>query len=233
MKIGTVIPAYEEKNHIQAVVRGVKSIPAIDRVYVVDDGSTDETARLAEEAGAVVIKNPRNMGVGAALRNGFYRAKQDGMDIITVMGGDDQDPPEQIPRLIAPIIEDDYDLVQGSRWVQGGDVVNIPLFRRITTKGYAFILRLFTGFTFTDGTNGFRAFKVSLLDKINFNQEWLNHYELEPYQLYKSVKLGLKVKEVPVTKRYNIEKGYTKMIPLLDWWSILRPVLLLWLKIRK
>jgi dolichol-phosphate mannosyltransferase len=200
---------------------------------VVDDGSNDKTSEMAQACGAIVIKNPCNMGVGAALRNGFNRARQDKMDIIVVMGGDNQDNPLEIPLLLEPIIKDGYDFVQGSRWAKGGNTVNIPNFRRITTKIYAFIIRFCAGFPFTDGTNGFRAFRTDILNKIDLNAEWLNHYELEPYLLYKSVKLGFKVREVGVTKSYFVEKGYTKMIPLLDWWRILRPVIFLKLGIKK
>ena len=233
MKIAVVIPAWQEEIHIKTVVEGVKKIPEVNTVYVVDDGSTDKTAQLATEAGAVAIRQPQNMGVGAALRTGYLQAQQDGADIVVTMGGDDQDMPEQIPRVLQPILEQDYDLVQGSRWLAGGATIDIPLFRRITTKTYAIVLRLASGFPFTDGTNGFRAFRTNLVSKINLNQEWLNHYELEPYILYNAVKLGLKVKEVPVTKRYHIKRGYSKMVPLLDWWRILRPIIFLRLGIKK
>ena len=234
MKIGMVIPAYNEEQHIENVVKGVKNVFLIDRVYVVDDGSTDKTVELDEKAGAVVIKHEKNLGVGAGIRDGFIKAKADGMEVIAVMGGDDQDPPEQIPRVVEPIISGGYDLIQGSRWLKGGGGENIPLFRRITTKAYGIFIRLFTGFPFTDGTNGFRAVRVSLLDKINLNQEWLNHYELEPYLLCWAVKIDKsRVKEVPVTKRYFKEKGYTKMVPLRDWWRISKPVIYLRFGIKK
>jgi dolichol-phosphate mannosyltransferase len=233
MNIAVVIPAYNEEAHIDHVVHDVKKVLRINRIYVVDDGSRDKTALLAAQAGAVVIKQPRNMGVGAALRAGFKKAREDGFDVVVVMGGDDQDDPRQIERLIDPIVKDGYDIVQGSRWVAGGDTVNIPLFRRITTKAYALILRLCTGFNFTDGTNGFRAIRLTVFDKINLDAAWLNRYELEPYILYKAVEFGFKVKEAAVTKSYRIEKGYTKMVPFLDWWRILRPVIFLRLGIKK
>ena len=228
-----IIPAYQEQAHIETVVKKVKAISSIDEAYVVDDGSSDKTAELAALAGAKVITHKVNMGVGAALRDGFAVAQKDGMNVVVVMGGDDQDNPGEIPRLLKPIIEDGYDLVQGSRWLKGGSTVDIPLFRKITTKAYAFILTICTRFRFTDGTNGFRAFKLSILEKINVKPGWLNRYELEPYLLYKAVEYRLKIKEVGVTKSYFIEKGYTKMIPVLDWWRILRPVIFLRLGIKK
>jgi len=233
MKICVVIPAFNEEIHIKTVVEKIKLNPDISAVYVVDDGSSDQTSKTAEEAGATVLSHKVNMGVGSALRDGFVRAKKDGMEVIVVMGGDDQDDPAQISRLIEPIIKDGFDLVQGSRWIEGGKVENIPLFRRITTQLYAIYLRIFTGFYFTDGTNGFRAFRTSILDNINLDQTWLNTYELEPYLLFKAIALKMKVTEAPVTKIYHIKEGYTKMIPLLDWWRIAKPVLYLKLRIKK
>ncbi len=88
----------------------------------------------------------------------------------------------------------------------------------------------------TDSANGFRAFRLSLLQdpRINLAQDWLDHYELEPYLYFKAITLGYKVKEVPVTKIYPPkELGYTKMTPWAGWWSILRPIILLGLRIRK
>jgi dolichol-phosphate mannosyltransferase len=233
LSIAVVIPAYEEEKKIGIVVKGVKSLSIVDEVYVIDDGSSDRTAEVALREGAIVIRQPFNMGVGAALRCGFSAARKDGHHIIVVMGGDNQDEPRQIPRLLKPLIEDNYDFVQGSRWLSEGRTVCIPLFRKFTTKLYALILSFCTGFHFTDGTNGFRAFKTSILQKIDISPSWLNRYELEPYLLYKSVKLGLRIKEIGVTKSYSLEDGYTKMIPILDWWRILRPVIFLRLRIKK
>ena len=88
----------------------------------------------------------------------------------------------------------------------------------------------------TDSTNGFRAMRLSIFNnpKINLNQSWLDCYELEPYILYKSLTLGFKVREAPVTKIYPPKKlGYTKMRPLSGWWSMLRPLVYLGLGIKK
>ncbi|MFM8572258.1 MAG: hypothetical protein ACKOAU_11730, partial [Pirellula sp.] len=85
-------------------------------------------------------------------------------------------------------------------------------------------------------TNGFRAIRLSCFDdnRIDINQDWLNKYELEPYLYFKFIKLGYKVLEVPVSKIYPAkELGYTKMRPIIGWWSILRPIFLLGLGIKK
>jgi dolichol-phosphate mannosyltransferase len=223
-----ILPALNEEGKVGRVVWGAKDF--VDEVLVVDDGSVDNTGEEARRQGATLIRHPLNMGVGAAIRTGIKYALSKGYEVIVIMGADDQDIPDEMPRLIKPIIDNGYDLVQGSRRLYGKRVVNMPLFRRITTKIYSSIFRILTGFKITDGTNGYRAIKASLFEdkRIEIDQDWLNRYELEPYILYKAVRLGYRVKEVPVTKIYHQgDVGYTKMIPILDWWSILRPIIYL------
>jgi dolichol-phosphate mannosyltransferase len=135
-----------------------------------------------------------------------------------------------------PVIHNNFDFVQGSRYMSGGKIVNIPLFRLVTTRIYALLLRMLLGFPISDGTNGFRAFRLEIFKNkdINIWQAWLNHYELEPYLLYKVIVSRFNVMEAPVTKTYPCDNtGYTKMIPIFSWWSIMRPLILLKLRIKK
>lgn len=237
-KIIAIIPALNEEGKIGLVVSRIKreSPVTIDEILVVDDGSRDNTRREAQDNGALVLSHDGKKGVGSAIRTGIDYALSKKYDLAIVLGGDNQDDPGEINRLISPIVFDNFDFVQGSRYMAGGRIVNIPVFRRITTKIYAVIFRLFSGFSISDGTNGFRAFKLSVFNNkcVNIWQSWLNHYELEPYLFYKVIQCNFRVTEVPVTKSYpkgNI--GYTKMIPILGWWSILRPMILLKLGIKK
>lgn len=228
-----VVPAFNEARAIARVVRGARRRPEVSRVFVADDGSADGTARLARRAGATVIRLPRNRGVGAALRAGFERAVRDGFGVVVVMGADDQDNAGEIPRLLARLRAGD-DFVQGSRWLRAGRVVNIPLFRRVTTILYSVVFTLVARRRVTDGTNGFRAFRTAILRRINLRQPWLDRYELEPYLYYHALRDGFRVSEVPVTKRYpRSGRGYTKMRPLRDHWRIVRPLILLGLGIRR
>jgi dolichol-phosphate mannosyltransferase len=228
-----VIPALNESGKIGRMIDRFQD-GAVNRVIVVDDGSTDATASEARDAGAEVISHRRRNGVGAALRTGYLRALDEGVDLIVTIGGDDQDDPAEVERLLAPLRADDADFVQGSRRVPGA-AVRMPLFRRVTTKLYSWIFRLATGAQITDATNGYRAFRADLLrdPRIELLQEWLDTYELEPYLVYKAVRLGYRVVEVPVSKRYDTELGYTKMTPGRDWWRILRPIVLLRLGLRR
>ncbi len=235
-RIIVVIPAFNEAGKIgRTVVKIPKNI--IHKILVIDDGSTDATAKEAKSNGAEVISLAKHQGVGAAIRAGIDYARKNNYQIIVVMAGDDQDDPNEIPRLVRPLIQDNFLFVQGSRYLPGGKTMNQPRFRLITTKLFSFLFRLLAGHNITDGTNGFRAFRTSIFAQaeINLRQSWLDQYELEPYLLYKAVTLGLAVTEVAVTKIYPLQRkiGYTKMIPIVSWWSILRPLFYLKMGIRK
>lgn len=235
-KIIAVIPAFNEEGKIGKVVSSIFEQKLVDCVLVIDDCSKDRTGEEARSFGAMVIRHEKNTGVGSSIRDGLDYAKKNGFSIAVVMGGDDQDNPSEMHRLLYPILNDHFVFVQGSRYMAGGERVNIPLFRRVTTGFYSFLISFFVRFPVTDGTNGYRAYRLSILDdsRINLHQAWLDRYELEEYFHYKVIALGMRVTEVPVTKRYPTDhKGYTKMVPVLDWWRVLRPVLYLKLGIKK
>ncbi len=229
MRVLAVIPAYNERGKIGNVVRKVPR-ETVHEVLVIDDGSTDGTRHEAESAGATVISNPRPTGAGSSIRQGINYARENGYDVVTVMAGNDKDCPDEIPRLLEPILDEGYDFVQGSRWLTGGRAGNTPLYRTRATMWHPVLFRLAGGRWLTDTTNGFRAFRTSLFDdpRIRLEQRWLDKYELEPYIFFKAMRLGYKVREVPATKIYPPRSlGYTKMRPITGWWSILRPIFLL------
>ena len=127
--------------------------------------------------------------------------------------------------------------MQGSRFLaQGGYGGDMPAYRKLATRLHPILFSLVTGRRVTESTNGFRAFEAKLLDdeRIRLRQKWLDEYELEPYLYYKTITLGYPTCEAPVTKIYPPKKlGYTKMKPITGWWSILRPLLLLRLGIKR
>ena len=115
------------------------------------------------------------------------------------------------------------------------DYGDMPLYRRLATRVHPMLFNLISPTNLSDTTNGFRAVRTSLLDDpdLDLDQEWLDEYELEVYLLYKAAKLGYRVSEVGVTKRYPPKDlGQTKMKPITGWWSILRPLVLLGLHIK-
>lgn len=237
-KIIAIIPAYNEAGKIGIVVSRIlgDAKDLVHQIVVVDDGSQDSTAIEAKNSHALVLKHNVNQGAGAAIRTGIDYALKNKYSIAIVLGGDNQDSPIEIKRLLMPIIHEHFDFVQGSRYMPGGGRIQIPLFRRITTGIYTFVFKLLSRFPITDGTNGFRAFSLSIFKNKNIDiwQSWLNKYELEPYLFYKVIENNFQVKEVPVTKFYPIgDIEFTKMVPFIDWWSILRPIIFLKLKIKK
>src|SRR3989441_3026302 len=113
--IAVVIPAYQAAATIGGVVTEVRhALPGV-AVYVVDDGSGDETGRAGRAPGATVLVHPRNLGKGAALRTGIARALADGAAIIVTLDADGQHPPQEIPRLVAPVAAQQADVVLGAR----------------------------------------------------------------------------------------------------------------------
>lgn len=234
MKTLVIACCYNEGQKIQAQLRRYPRERDY-QVLIVDDGSTDASLENAADFGAEVISHKTNLGAGASLKTGFHYAIDHGFEVIVVMAGNNKDDPSEIPRLLDRIREG-FDFVQGSRFLKAGKFGNMPIYRRCSTRFHAVLFSIVVGKWLTESTNGFRAFRTSLLGDpaIDWRQDWLDRYELEPYLLYKAIRLGYRVTEVPVTKIYPPKSlGYTKMKPITGWWSILRPLFLLSLRLRK
>lgn len=235
--------AYNEKVKLKNVIERFLKSRMHNKVdyLIVDDGSTDGTTEMIagyKSQGVKTLKHSERSGVGAAIRTAIRYAQEHAYDILVIMAGNDKDNPEEIPFLIEPIIHGEADVVQGSRYLgkvgSGGDM---PFYRKIATRMHPYMFTLLTGRKVTDTTNGFRAMRVKFFGdaRINLNQEWLNTYELEPYILWQAVTLGYNFQEVFVTKIYPPKQlgSYTKMVPLVSWWSILKPLFYLKLGIKK
>ncbi len=232
-----ILPAFNEEGKIGRVVEKVRATGEVDEIIVADDCSSDNTNDEARTAGAIVIRHDVNMGVGAGIRSGIDYAREQGYDIVVIMSGDDQHEPAELPHVLEPLRSGQADFVQGSRRIRGGKTVNGPLFREITTRLFSLAFTVLTFRRITDGTNGFRAFKVSILDHpaIKLHQKWLNTYELEVYLLFKVVTLReIRLVEVPITIYYRGEtRQYSKMKPFRDWWRLARPLIFLRFGLRR
>jgi dolichol-phosphate mannosyltransferase len=236
-RVYAVLPAFNESGKVGKVIEKIKKTESVIEIVVVDDCSSDSTSEEANMAGARVIRHEKNLGVGAAIRTGIKYGLDYDFDICVVLSSDDQHEPSELPRVLNPIINDEFDFIQGSRRMKGGKVVNDRLFRRLTTQLYSILLSILVFRRITDATNGFRAFRLSIFDNpdIDINQDWLDRYELEPYILFKAIKnKNIRFKEVPITLLYHADpKQYTKMRPIRDWWRIARPLVFLGLRLRK
>jgi len=231
-RVAAVLPLYNEGGAAADLVRRMPD--RVTLAIVVDDGSSDGGDDLAEAAGAHVIRLGRNRGIGAAIRAGLDHARQAGCDVVVVMAASGKDRPEEIPVLL-DAIDQGADYAQGSRFMAGGVSRNLPLGRKILIHGFTWMFRLLTGFPGTDVTNGFRAYRSSLLDhpRVRIHQDWLDRYELEYYIHWKALTLGFRVVEIPVSKTYPLKsRGYSKIRPIVDWWHMVRPALLLALHLR-
>ena len=228
-------------NHETLTRRAISQLPAARDfdVLFVDDGSTDQTPEiLAGVAGAELIRHDRNRGIGAAIKTAIHHARAQGYRFIVIMAGNGKDDFREVPRLLAPLVEGAADYIQGSRFLDGGAFENLPLARLILLRIHALVFTMVTGRGTSDASNGFRAYRLDLFDdpRIDIAQDWLDRYELETYLHVKVHWLKYRVKEVAVSKTYPPRDAglkYSHIRPFIDWWSILRPILLLAFRIRK
>jgi len=231
-----VIPVYYDADNIKKVLAKF-TLGLVDEICLVVDCATrseSQEIKKAAEKTAVpvhVVSNTERKGVGHAIREGIEHAVLEGYDVAVVMAGNNKDDPREIPRLLQPIINEDYDYVQGSRFLPGGKRVKNPFLRGVFSRIYPAIWTLLTNIRCTDVTNGFRAYRLSMFSdkRINLWQDWLEEYELEYYIHYKALTLGYRTKEVPVSKVYPFRHkgGYSNISPLRDWWKIVAPLIYL------
>jgi glycosyltransferase involved in cell wall biosynthesis len=153
-----VVPAYNEAACVGEVVRRLyRAAPGFD-VLVVDDGSTDNTAAIAEQAGARVVRHPFNLGIGGAVQSGFTFAQQHGYDFLVQVDGDLQHDPDEIGRLEHAMAEHDVDMVCGSRFLSDGQKYPAPISRRTGIHLFSFLLSRIVRQRVSDPTSGFRLY---------------------------------------------------------------------------
>ncbi len=199
-------------------------------VWVMDDGSTDGCTDGLDEAYRVrVIRHPTNRGAGAAVRTVFTEFLASAYEIVVLVAGNDKDRPEDVMTVAGPVLAGEKDLVQGSRYLAGGYAGNTPAYRVLATRFvHPLLFSAIAGQRLTDTTNGFRAVHRRVLEdaRLDLSSPRLDQYELEPYFLLRTIRLGYRVGESPVRKIYpEGNLSYTKMKPVTGWWSILKPLI--------
>ena len=197
------IPCYNEEVAIGSLVLRVSRYA--DQVVVLDDGSTDKTAEVARLAGAHVLVHDANIGKGAALRDLFAYATQSGFGIIVIIDGDGQHDPDDIPKLLDPLLRDEADVVNGSRYLDG-KAGSTPRYRRFGQVVLDRVIHwgLSGDATFTDTQSGFRAFSIKTAPFFKFNSDELT---IDSEMLMDAANARLRIKEVDVGVRYDVGRS--------------------------
>ncbi len=199
--IVAIIPTYNEEESIREVIENCKKY--LDRIIVIDDGSSDNTYEVITRAGVHPLRNNRNLGKGAALREGLREALD--AEIFITMDGDGEHNPDDIPRLIEPLISNKADLVIGSLT----DL--LPLRRRFLYEAAALAVSLITGYRLRDVLSGFRAFNRSFLEEI---MPFLtsNGYNIEVEEILLSRLLNMRVVNVPLSRFFPPRKSFSRIV---------------------
>ena len=200
-----VVPTYNEADNIETLVHAVRAAVPDGRVLVVDDNSPDGTGKLAEALAAgdpqvEVLHRPRKAGLGLAYVNGFVHALRAGAGYVVEMDADLSHDPEDVPRLLERA-RAGADLVLGSRYVDGGGVADWDLLRRAISRAGCRYARTVLGVGVRDLTGGFKAFRASTLEAIDFETVRSEGYAFQVELTYRALAKGLRVEEVPIIFR--------------------------------
>ena len=202
MKIIALIPAYQAAAHVGAVVTEArKHLP----VLVVDDGSTDDTAAVAEAAGAEVLRQIPNQGKGAALVAGFQHALAQGCDAVLMLDADGQHDPEEIPKFLAAYHARQADLIIGAR-----DFSQMPLVRRLSNTIGTSAFSWAIGQPIRDNQSGYRLLSRRMIEAMLASQE--RGFEFEMDMILVCVKRGWKLEWVPIRTIYGDETSHIKPV---------------------
>lgn len=224
------MPTYNEAENIDEVLGLVRRAAPEASVLVVDDGSPDGTADLADEVGArlgqiEVLRRPGKAGLGSAYRAGFRHGLAQGFDAFVEMDSDLQHDPLALPTLLAAA-EAGADLVIGSRYVPGGSIPDWPLHRRILSRWGNRYAGLVLGLRVRDATAGYRVYRRAALEQIDLESIRADGYGFQVEMLYQVHRNGGRVVEVPITFNHRL-RGASKMstriiveaMLLVTWWG--------------
>ncbi len=231
-RVLVIVPTYDERENLRPIAeRLFAAVPSAD-LLVVDDGSPDGTGVLADELAAEdrrvhVLHRTAKAGLGAAYTAGFAWAREQGYDVVVEMDADGSHSPEQLPRLLDAL--HGADLVLGSRWVPGGEVVNWPASRELLSRGGNAYTRRVLGLPLRDATGGFRAYRRTVLDALPLGDVASQGYCFQVDLAWQTWRAGFDVVEVPITfvERVRGESKMSRAIVLealwrVTWWGLRR-----------
>jgi len=211
MSVAAAIPVFNEGAAISAVIAGVR--PYVDRILIVDDGSTDGSGILAAETGAQVATHDRNHGKGVGLRTALGWAKaQPEVTELVLIDGDGQHDPEDIPRLLAELRRQDLDILVGSRFLGEN---NAPLYRLFGLHVLTASAGLGSGIYVTDSQSGFRVLSRRAIDRLELNE---GAFAVESEMLFEAAAKRMRLAETPIAIRYT---GPARRSPVIHGVSVL------------
>ena len=222
-----VVPTYNERENIRALIPELIGLDPGIEVLVVDDSSPDGTAEAVREARAEhgrvhLVSREEKTGLGPAYREGFAKALELGADIIVQMDADFSHKPEVVPRLLQEI--DGYDVVIGSRYLDGVNVVNWPLSRLLLSYFANVYARWVTGLPLRDATGGFKCWRRDVLESIDLDSVQSDGYAFQIETSFLAHRKGFRIKEIPIVfeDRHSGTSKMTKAIVREAFWMVLK-----------
>lgn len=213
-----LIPCYNEQQTVASLVQKTK--PYVDTVLVVDDGSSDNTPRVAQQAGAVVLSHVQNKGKGAAIKTGFAYALEQGFDDVVTMDGDGQHDPDEIPVILSELRSNGHDLVIGTRF---GSSTEMPVWRKLGKRVLDYATGFGTGGFVTDSQSGFRGFNKKAVQTL-VPLLTGDAFSVESEELIKAHEKGLQMGSTRVSCKYHGLETSTKK-PTSHGLSVLRCII--------